>query len=147
MALSLHTIKPNSGAKKSRKRVGRGDASSGTYSGRGMKGQRSRSGGKAGLKRKGMQRIILSMPKQKGFKSGRANAEPVNVNEIALAFPNGAKVTPESLKQKGLVTKIQNGVKVLGRGNIGIKITVTGCAVSASAKEKIEQAGGTVILK
>jgi large subunit ribosomal protein L15 len=146
MALTLHTIKPNKGAKKSRKRVGRGDASCGTYSGRGLKGQRSRSGGKAGLKRKGMQRIILSMPKQKGFKSGRKEAETVNVNEIAQSFPNGAKVTPETLKQKGLVTKIQNGVKVLGRGSIGIKITVTDCAVSASAKEKIEQAGGSVVL-
>jgi large subunit ribosomal protein L15 len=147
MALSLHTIRPNKGAKKSRKRVGRGDASCGTYSGRGLKGQRSRSGGKAGLKRKGMQRIILSMPKQKGFKSGRPNAEPVNVTDIAKSFVEGAKVTPLALKQKGLVTKTQNGVKVLGRGNIGIKITLTGCAVSASAKEKIEKAGGTVVIK
>lgn len=145
MSLSLHTIKPKKSSRKTKKRVGRGWASKGKYSGRGIKGQRSRSGGKSGLKLKGLRQIMLATPKNKGFKSGRPKLEVVNVAEINKAFAAGAKVTPKNLLAKGLVSKISNGVKVLGNGSIAISVTITGCKVSESAKTKIEQAGGTVV--
>jgi len=147
MPLSLHTISPKKSSRQTKKRIGRGWASKGKYSGRGMKGQRSRSGGKAGLKKLGMRKIMLATPKNKGFKSGRPKLDVVNVAEINKVFAAGAKVTPKLLLSKGLVSKITNGVKVLGNGSIAISITITDCKVSETAKTKIEQAGGTVVSK
>ena len=146
MVLRLDTIQPKKGARKSKKRIGRGLSKGGAFSGRGTKGQRSRSGGKSGLKLKGLRKIMLSTPKTRGFKSSKPTPEVVNVSGIAKNFADGAKVTPEHLLKKNLVSKIRNGVKVLGNGEITIKVTVTDCKVSQSAKEKIEKAGGTVIV-
>lgn len=147
MALTLHNLKPKKGSRKRKKRVGRGDASgSGTYSGRGRKGQRARSGGKSGLQLKGIRKIMLAQPKKRGFKSNRPSPAVVNLRDLNKHFADGAKVTPKALQKKGLVEDISAGVKILGKGDIGLKLTVEGCQLSASAKEKIESAGGTVVL-
>jgi large subunit ribosomal protein L15 len=144
MALTLHTIKPAKGARRLHKRVGRGLSKGGTYSGRGVKGQRARSGGRAGLQLKGIRRIMLSLKKSRGFKSPYDKATVVNVGMIAKSFPDGAKVTPQALLEKGLIPSAGK-VKVLGDGAIAIKVVVEGCLVSAAAKEKIEKAGGSVL--
>ncbi|MFH1404471.1 MAG: 50S ribosomal protein L15 [Patescibacteria group bacterium] len=143
--MQLNTIKPSKGSKKTSKRLGRGLGSGkGTYSGRGSKGQRSRSGGKSGLKLKGLRSIMLSLPKKRGFKSNKPKPEIVNLNVLAKVFADGDSVNPKMLLKKGLVKKVENGVKILGSGSIGIKITIEGCLVSKSVKEKIEKAGGQV---
>lgn len=146
MPLTLHTIRPAKGAQKKRKRVGRGLSKKGTYSGRGSKGQRSRSGGKSGLQLKGLRQIMLATPKKKGFKSNKPTPEVVNVGTLSKTFAEGNTVTPQALLEKGLVSKIANGVKILGNGSLSIKLSLTGCKVSKVAKEKIEKAGGTVKL-
>lgn len=146
MSLSLHSIQPKKSSKKSKKRVGRGWASNGKYSGRGIKGQRSRSGGKSGLQLKGIRQIMLATPKNRGFKSSRIKPEVVNVADISKQFADGAKITPSTLLKKGLVSDGDRGVKILGNGSIAIKVTVTDCMLSKAAQEKIEQAGGTVVV-
>ncbi|MFA5413320.1 MAG: 50S ribosomal protein L15 [Patescibacteria group bacterium] len=145
MALTLHTIKPFAGSKKKVKRVGRGLGSTGTYSGRGQKGQKARSGGKKGLKLLGMRRIIMSTPKLGGFKSPYPKMVAVNIKDLEKKFNDGERVTPKTLLEKGLVGKIGVEVKILGSGEMKKKLTIAGCAVSASAKEKIEKAGGKII--
>lgn len=155
MTLSLHTIKPAPKSKKPRKRIGRG-GKRGTYSGKGLKGQKSRSG-VSGLKRLGMRQLIERTHKLKGFKSRKPKPEIVNLIDLEKKFSklletslprDKIKITPEILKQKKLVDKIQNGVKILGISQdkeISVKLEVENCQVSKSAKEKIEKAGGKVI--
>lgn len=145
MSLTLHTLKPADGSKRSKKRIGRGLASTGTYSGRGLKGQRARSGGRSGLQLKGIRQIMLSTPKKKGFNSGRLKPEVVNLSDLSKVFASGNKVTPKVLLEKGLISEGTRGVKILGNGSIAIKLTVTDCAISESAKKKIEDAGGNVV--
>lgn len=145
MSLSLHTLRPTKGSRRGKKRVGRGLGSKGSYSGRGVKGQRARAGGRAGLKLKGLRGIMLATPKQRGFQSLKARASVVNVGDLAKAFANGAKVNPKAILKKGLISDVEGGVKVLGKGDIGIALTIEGCLVSASAKTKIEKAGGTIV--
>ncbi len=145
MAISLHTIKPAKGSRKTGKRVGRGLSKGGSYSGRGVKGQRARAGGRSGLQKKGIRHIMLALKKNRGFKSPYEKSMVVNLGTIASAFPDGAKVTPKTLADKGLIPAEGKHVKVLGDGKIGIKVIVEGCAVSASAKEKIEKAGGSIL--
>lgn len=144
MPLTLHTIKPFSGSKKKVKRVGRGLGSTGTYSGRGQKGQRARSGGRKGLKLLGMKRIIMSTPKLRGFKSPYPKMIAVKISSLDKKFADGERVTPKTLLEKGLVGKMKVAVKILGDGELKKKLVIEGCAVSASAKEKIEHAGGTI---
>ncbi len=94
MALQLHNLQPRPGAKKRRKRIGRGNASGhGTYSTRGMKGQRARSGGRSGLKKLGMKRIIASLPKLGGFTSHRPRAVGVSLVRLERVAQNGDTVT------------------------------------------------------
>ncbi len=147
MSLTLHNIQPKKGSKKTKKRIGRGLASKGRYSGRGLKGQRARSGGKSGLKLRGLRQVMLATPKKRGFKSQKPKPEAVNLATIAKYFANDAKITPKILISRGLVDKSPAGVKILGRGNITIKLTVSDCYLSAEAKKKIKAAGGTVIEK
>ncbi len=144
--LNMSNLRPAKGAKKTKQRVGRGWGSNrGKYSGRGMKGQRARSGGKSGLKLKGLRAIMLNIPKTRGFKSPHAKKAVVNVADLGKGFKDGATVNPAALKNKGLVKDTKDGVKVLGNGEIKIKLTVKGCQVSASAREKIEASGGSVV--
>lgn len=146
MPLTLHNLKPKKGSRKTKKRVGRGLGSTGRYSGRGIKGQRARSGGKSGLQLKGLRGIMLSTPKKKGFTSNRVKPAVLNLSDLNKVFKDGSKVTPKILQTRKLVDKISDGVKILGNGSIEAKITLTGCAVSATAKTKIEAAGGKVII-
>jgi large subunit ribosomal protein L15 len=145
MPLTLHNIQPKKGAKKTKKRVGRGLASKGRYSGRGIKGQRSRSGGKSGLKLKGLRQNMLATPKARGFQSHKPHPVVVNLSDLNKMFVDGAKISPKSLLKKGLVSDITNGVKILGTGTLALKLTVTDCTFSEVAKEKLIAAGGTII--
>lgn len=145
MALTLHTIKAFPHSRKKVKRVGRGLGSTGTYSGRGQKGQKARSGGKKGLKMLGMRRIILSTPKLRGFKSFYPKMAAVNVMSLEKKFNDGERVTPKTLLEKGLVGKMKVAVKILGDGELKKKLIIEGCAVSAGAREKIEKAGGKIV--
>lgn len=145
MTLSLHSLKPQRGSRRSKKRIGRGLASTGTYSGRGVKGQRARSGGRSGLKLKGLRGIMLATPKHRGFTVDRERPVVINIGDLAKTFANGAKVDPKILLKKGIVDDISAGVKILGKGEIGITLSISGCLVSATAKQKIEKAGGAII--
>ena len=154
--LNLHSLKPAQ-PRKARKRIGRGLGSgTGRYSGRGLKGQKSRSGSHkmpAGFEG-GQMPIDMRLGKLRGNTSAdampigpfRTYSQPVNVGDLDARFDAGAEVTPEALKASGLIRKLSVDVKVLGNGDLGTKLTVVAHAVSATAREKIEAAGGTVTL-
>lgn len=140
----MHTLKPAPGAKHRRKRIGRGNASGhGTYSTRGQKGQRSRSGGRGGLKLLGMRHMILSTPKLRGFRSQHPRAHTVNLEMLDKRFEDGSVVTQDSLVQSGLID-LGERVKLLSDGALKKKLTIKGIPVSAQAREKIIAAGGSV---
>ena len=144
MTMQANTIS-SKGTRKNKKRVGRGNASQkGTYSGRGMKGQRSRSGGKKGLARRAFKAYLQKIPKLRGFKSMAIKKEVVTTASINRVFNDGDIVTPRSLNKKGLVDKPQHGVKIVLRGELSKPVTVKSCAVSKQAKQAIESAGGQI---
>jgi len=152
--LSLSNLKPAQ-AREDRKRVGRGLGSGkGRYSGRGIKGQKARSGSNkmpAGFEG-GQTPLEMRLPKMRGNTSKdampigpfRTYSQPVNVRELDSRFDAGAEVTPESLKAAGLVAKLRVDVKILGEGELTKTLTVSAHGFSKSAVEKIEAAGGTV---
>lgn len=140
--LTLHTL-PSSGNKQ-RRRVGRGNGSRGTYSGRGMKGQRARSGGRRGLKLRGLKQTFLHVPKQHGFKSLAPHTQAVNLKALEAAFEDGATVNAESLLKKRCIAFANMPVKILGTGTLSKKLTVHANGVSEVARAAIEKAGGTV---
>lgn len=142
----LHTIKPAAGAKKKRKRVGRGDSSGhGTYSGRGQKGQKSRSGGRKGLKRKGMKQILLKTPKMRGFRSFYNKNKIVKISNINAHFKDGNEVTLQSLLKLGLIDTIKAPVKILGSGELKIKnLEFRDIKLSKSVEEQIKKMGGNI---
>jgi large subunit ribosomal protein L15 len=146
MALKLYNLRPAKGAKKNKKRVGRGDSSGhGTFSTRGQKGQRARSGGRRGLKMMGLKTSIQSIPKLGGFKSLKPKLAIVNLEDLEKNYKNGEVVDALSLWQKDLSDR-KYGVKILGGGKLSKKLTIRGLKLSESAKEAIEKAGGKVIL-
>jgi len=137
---------PAPGSKKSRKRVGRGDGSGhGTYSGRGCKGQKSRSGAKMGRGFEGGQLpLIQRLPRKRGFVNiFRIEYSTVNLNKLKI-FEAGSEVTPERLAAAGMVKSLRHPVKILGDGDIDYPLSVKANKFSAAAKAKIEAAGGTV---
>ena len=150
--LNLSNLKPAQ-ARKDRKRIGRGLGSGkGRYSGRGIKGQKSRSGSHkmpAGFEG-GQMPIDMRTGKLRGNTSAdampigpfRTYSQPVNLRDLEERFDAGAEVTPESLKAAGLATR-KDPVKILGNGELSKKLTVRAHGFSAKAKEKIEAAGGT----
>jgi large subunit ribosomal protein L15 len=154
--LNLSNLKPAQ-ARKARKRVGRGLGSGkGRYSGRGIKGQKSRSGShkmRPGFEG-GQNPIYMRLGKLRGPYSAdampvgphRTATAPVNVAALEQRFDAGADVTPESLVEKGVLKNTKIDVKILGKGDLTKKLTVTAHAVSASAREKIEAAGGSITL-
>ena len=146
MSLYLHTLQPTPGSKKKKKRVGRG-GKRGTYSGRGLKGQKSRSGGRSGLKRRGMRQLIERTHKLRGFKSIHKKPNLISLTLLNKEFKDNDKVTPHILLKKKLVNDIKNGVKVLSNGRIKVKLTLSGLTLSKTAQTAVEQAGGKVILK
>jgi large subunit ribosomal protein L15 len=141
--IQIHQLKPIH-KKKNEKRVGRG-GKRGKYSGRGIKGQKSR----AGKKLKPIIREILKKyPKLRGYRfKAKKEYEIINLEKIERYFQEGEIVNPEALVEKGLVRK-RGGkvpkVKILGRGEITKKLTFENCKLSKSAKEKIEKAGGKI---
>ena len=142
--MNLHSLKNTHGARKTRKRLGRGAGSGlGKTSGRGHKGQYARSGHKHKLGFEGGQmRLIRRLPKR-GFKNvARKDFMAVNVSSLN-AFDAGTVVTPEVLKAYGLANGTYDGIKILGKGEVSRKLTVKANAFSAEAKAKIEAAGGT----
>jgi large subunit ribosomal protein L15 len=143
--MQAHQLKPPKGSTHSRKRVGRGNSSGhGTYSGRGLNGQKSRSGGKPHRYFEGGQTPIMRrLPRKRGFfNKFRVEFAPVNLRDLGR-FDDGAEITPESLRDAGLIPNMNKPVKVLGTGEIGVKLTITAHRFSKSAREKIEAAGGT----
>jgi len=140
MSLSLHTISPNKGATKKRKRVGRGNSSGhGTYSGRGQKGQKSRSG-VTGLKRLGMKKQLLQIPKARGFKSEKPKSQVVSLAQINNNFKDGAVITPKSLLTRKLIGTMKLPVKILGGGELKIKdVKFERVRVSESVKKQLEE--------
>ncbi len=141
----MHTLQPARGSTQSPKRVGRGNASGkGTTAGRGGKGQTARTGGRNKLKYLGMRHLILSTPKLRGFQSMYKKVAVVGLDTIEGAFASGQSVNPKSLKAKGLIPHAAVGAKILGNGALKKRVVVSGCQVSASAKEKIVAAGGEV---
>jgi large subunit ribosomal protein L15 len=151
--LTLSNLKPAQ-KRKARKRIGRGMGSGkGRYSGRGIKGQKSRSGSHAmrpGFEG-GQMPIYMRLPKKPGQYSKdampvgphRTSTVPVNLRDLERVFDDGAEVTLEALVEKGLIKNTRTDVKILGEGELKKKLTVTAHLFSASAREKIEQAGGT----
>jgi large subunit ribosomal protein L15 len=151
--IGLHNLKPARGSRRPRKRVGRGEGSGvGKTSGRGHKGAGARSGSKRKVGREGGQNPIhMRMRKLRGphmkksmpFEKFRTRTQPVNLRDLEARFDKGAEVTPEALKASGLATRKGIPVKVLGQGDLSKALTVRAHAFSATAREKIEAAGGS----
>ena len=145
--MQAHQLKPPPGAKHAKKRVGRGNAAGqGTYSGRGLKGQKARAGNKPRRFFEGGQtRLFKKLPARRGFRNPfRVEYQPVNLDDLQR-FDDGAEVTPELLKEKGILRSIRLPVKILAAGDLTKQLTVTAHRFSLAAKEKIAAAGGTVV--
>ena len=145
--MNLHNLKPNRGAKHRVKRLGCGESSGlGKTSGRGHKGQKSRSGGGVRPGFEGGQMPLHRRLPKRGFNNTRFQDKiaVVNVASLNERFEDGDTVNMGTLKAARLVKGTYDGVKVLGNGDLAKKLTVKGCKVSASAKEKIEKAGGSI---
>jgi large subunit ribosomal protein L15 len=141
--LKLHHLRPAPGSKKDRTRVGRGEASKGKTAGRGTKGTKARYQVRPGFEGGGV-RLVMRTPKLRGFKNPfRVEYQVVNIEKLAELYPKGGAVTVADLVAKGAVRK-NEPVKVLGNGDISVKLTVSVDKVSASAAEKIVAAGGSV---
>ena len=143
----MHNLKPRPGAKHRVKRLGCGESSGlGKTSGRGHKGQKSRSGGGVRPGFEGGQMPLHRRLPKRGFNNTRFQDKiaVVNVSSLSERFEDGDTVNMETLKAARLVKGTYDGVKVLGNGDLAKKLTVEGCKVSATAKEKIEKAGGSL---
>jgi large subunit ribosomal protein L15 len=155
--IQLHNLSPAPGSTKARKRVGRGQGSgTGKTSGRGQKGQKSRSGShtmRAGFIG-GQMPLHMQVPKLRGAHSKdsmpigpfRTHTHGVNVGTLAGHFEAGAEVTPESLLAARVLRTLKHPVKILGNGELTVALTIHAHGFSASAREKIEAAGGTAVL-
>jgi len=146
--MDLLKLSSKKGARHSKKRIGRGNASGhGTYSTHGMKGQSSRSGGRRRPGFEGGQTpLIRKLPKLKGFKSiNRVNYSVINLKDLNV-FEDGAKVDKEALYKKGLIRSLKKPVKLLGDGELKKKLTVYADAAANSAKAKLEKSGSKLEL-
>lgn len=136
--LSLNSITKARGSATKRKRVGRGNSSGhGTYSTRGLKGQKSRSG-VSGLKRLGLKKQLLQIPKLRGFKSLYPKNQAVSVKAINNSFKDGETVTPALLMEKGLVGSVSAPIKVLGKEKLTVKVKFENIKMSESVKKQLE---------
>ena len=141
--LQMHNLKPAPGAKKDRTRIGRGEGSKGKTSGRGDKGTKKRYQVRPGFEG-GQLPLYMRLPKLRGFKSPfKTEFQVINITKLTEFFPEGGELTVADLVAKGAV---RNGypVKVLGDGETTVKYTLKGVKASASAKAKIEAAGGSI---
>ncbi|MEV0727983.1 MULTISPECIES: 50S ribosomal protein L15 [Polymorphospora] len=144
MTIKVHHLRPAPGAKTAKTRVGRGEGSKGKTAGRGTKGSKARKNISAAFEG-GQMPIHMRLPKLKGFKNkNKVVFQVVNLDRLAELFPEGGQVGPAELVEAGAVRKGQP-VKVLGTGELGgVQLQVSAQAFSASAKEKIAAAGGSV---
>jgi large subunit ribosomal protein L15 len=145
--MQAHQLKPAAGSKHAKMRVGRGNAAGkGTYSGRGLKGQKSRAGNKPRRFFEGGQtRMMKRLPKRRGFTNlFRVDYQAVNLTDLGK-FEAGTEVTPALLKETRVLRSLRLPVKVLATGEIDRALTVTANRFSMAAKTKIEAAGGKVI--
>jgi large subunit ribosomal protein L15 len=141
--IKVHHLRPAAGSKKPRTRVGRGEGSKGKTAGRGTKGTKARYQVKIGFEG-GQMPLHMRTPKLRGFKNPfRVEYQVVNLDKLAELYPAGGDVTIVDLVSKGAVRKNEK-VKVLGNGDIGVKLNVTVDKVSSSAEQKIVAAGGSV---
>lgn len=146
--MKIHELKPAAGAKKKKKRIGRGNAAKGgTYATRGMKGQRSRSGsgfypGFEG----GRTPLVKLIPKKRGFRSLKPDWEIVNLGEIENKLGKESKIDKRKLAKAGLIDSANSLVKLLGNGKITKKLEIAIDACSAGARKIVEKAGGKVII-
>jgi large subunit ribosomal protein L15 len=141
--MQIHQLKVKTQKKK--RQVGRG-GKKGTYSGRGMKGQKSRSGASVNpIFEGGRSTLIEHLPKMRGFKSHHPKNQVVDLDQLEKHFAGGDTVNPQSLLGKKIIDKIKAPVKILGDGNISKNLTIEKCLVSKSAKEKIEKSGGKIL--
>ncbi|MEA2092488.1 MAG: 50S ribosomal protein L15 [Patescibacteria group bacterium] len=140
--MQIHDIKPNH-KNKEKKRIGRG-GKKGTYSGRGMKGQKSRAG--TGKREPLIRRVLKRYPKLRGYNNAsRYNVHEVNIFALEKHFNDGDKITPETLLEKRLIEKSKKlPVKILGEGETKKKLHIENCFISKTAKKVIEKTGGTV---
>lgn len=144
MSLTLNNLAPKFGSRSKRFRIGRGPGSGrGKTAGKGTKGQKSRTGGSHKLKLKGLKQMLLSFPKNRGFKSRYAKVAVIPLKRLS-AFGTGDEVTLETLRAKGMIGRTDREAKIIGKGLLEMKLTVSGVSVTAGAKEAIEKAGGTV---
>jgi large subunit ribosomal protein L15 len=142
-ALKVHHLRPAPGAKTKKTRVGRGEGSKGKTAGRGTKGTAARYQVKAGFAG-GQLPLHMRLPKLRGFKNPfRVEYQVVNLEKLAELYPEGGSVTVSDLVAKGAVRKNEK-VKVLGNGEIAVKLNVAVDKVSSSAEQKIVAAGGSV---
>lgn len=145
MSLKLHNLKSSVGSRRKPKRLGRGDsAGQGSYSGKGQKGQKARSGGRNKLARKGLRNLLMSSPKLRGFQSFYPKAKVLNLDVLEKYFNDGDVVNQGALKEKGLVGVRVDKIKILGDGELTKKLNLEGLAISSSAKAKVEAKGGSV---
>jgi len=143
--MNLHELKYNEGARKDIKRLGRGQGSGqGKTAGKGSKGQNARSGGGVAIGFEGGQTPLYKRIPKRGFTNiNRLEYAVINLSDLNR-FEDGTTVTPELLKQAGIVKKQLDGIKVLGNGTLEKKVNVTCNKISKSAQEAIEKAGGKV---
>ncbi|MBI4093281.1 MAG: 50S ribosomal protein L15 [Candidatus Kerfeldbacteria bacterium] len=144
--LSLSALQISRNTRPRRRRVGRGNASRGTYSGRGLKGQRSRSGGRRGMIRRSLRSLMERVPKVRGFRSRRIKYTTVGLDILDRSFKNGEVVTPTILVQRGIIQSARRGLKVLGNGTLSKSLTVQAHAFSESARTVIQKSGGQAVL-
>jgi large subunit ribosomal protein L15 len=141
--LKLHHLRPAKGAKKEKTRKGLGEGSKGKTAGRGTKGTGARTTTRLGFEGGGVN-LVMRTPKLRGFKNPfRVEYQVVNLDKLSELYPKGGAVTVSDLVAKGAVRKGEP-VKVLGNGDVSVKLVVTVDKVSASAKTKIEAAGGSI---
>ncbi|MGP6173957.1 50S ribosomal protein L15 [Corynebacterium sp. A21] len=142
--IKLHDLRPAKGANKQKHRVGRGEAGKGgKTAGRGTKGTKARKQVSAAFEG-GQMPLHMRLPKLKGFKNpNKVTFQVINVSDLEKAFPQGGDITVAEIVAAGLVRPKQP-VKVLGNGDLGVKLNVTATKFSTSAKEKIEAAGGSI---
>jgi len=145
MTLKLHHLRPAPGAKTAKTRVGRGEGSKGKTAGRGTKGTKARYQVPSSFEG-GQMPIHMRLPKLKGFNNPfRVEFQVVNLDRISDLFPEGGTITVDDLVAKGAV-RDGHPVKVLGQGDVSVAVQVSANAFSASAREKIEAAGGSTTL-
>ena len=145
MVLSLSALHPGDGSSKKRKRVGRGNGSGhGTTATRGTKGQKSRSG-VTNLKRLGLKKMLLSVPKTRGFKSVYGKNQVINLEDLNEAFKEGGEVNPRTLFKAGLVNHNDGPIKILAQGELKVAaLKFSGVIVSKTAATAIEGKQGTI---